>query len=63
MTAAPVNNVIKTCPCCGRAHDADSWAALPLCGYVGHYRAHGQKYAIELRHCECRSTIGVEVAQ
>lgn len=53
--------VIKTCPCCRRTYDAESWSALELCGYVGAFQAHGRRYAVELRHCECRSTIGIEV--
>jgi hypothetical protein len=57
MTAEPVDAVIKTCGCCGRAFDADTWAALPLCGYVG------DEEVLELRHCECKSTISVEVKQ
>lgn len=52
---------IKTCPCCRREYDAAAWSKLPLCGYVGAFRAHGHRYAVELRHCECLSTIGVEV--
>lgn len=52
---------MKTCPCCNHTHDATGWAALRLCGYVGAYQSHGRKYAVELRHCSCGSTIGVEV--
>ena len=61
MTALPVDVAVKCCPCCGRAHDAQGWSELRLCGYVGAYQAHGVRRAVELRHCECGSTIGLEV--
>lgn len=60
MTALPLNAIIKLCGC-GAAYDAETWAKLPLCGYVGAYWASSKRIAVELRHCGCKSTIGVEV--
>lgn len=48
---------LKTCTCCGRQHDAASWAALPLKGYVGVVA----RVTLELRNCTCGSTLAVEV--
>lgn len=60
MIAEPVDAVVKTCSC-GRAYDASTWAGLPLCGYVGAYEGEsGVQLVVELRHCSCRSTIGIE---
>lgn len=58
--AIPLDAVTKLCKC-GEAYDAERWAALPLCGYVGAYWHEGRRIAVELRHCGCKSTIGIEV--
>lgn len=39
---------------CGRVHDAEGWARLPICGV----QSDGAE-RFELRHCECGSTIAV----
>jgi hypothetical protein len=47
---------------CGLKLDEAMWKALPLVGYVGAFKAHGERYAVELRNCSaCRSTRGIEV--
>jgi hypothetical protein len=43
---------------CGRSFDAHEWAALPL---VGHQPAEDPDYLIELRNCQCTSTISIDV--
>jgi len=62
MIAAPINACIKVCRCCGAAYDSDTWAALPLCGYVGRYEGDsGEQRVVELRHCACMSTIAIDI--
>lgn len=62
VEAAPVQPWPKKCPCCARTFEGPAnWASLELCGYVGTVRSRGKIYALELRHCICASTIGVEV--
>ena len=62
MTADPIDAVIKTCGCCGRAYDSETWAALPLCGYVGAYEGEsGEQRVCELRNCTCLSTIAIDI--
>lgn len=51
----------KKCPCCARVHDASAWQCLNLVGFCGAFKAHGVRYAVELRNCICASTIGIEV--
>lgn len=60
MTALPCNAVVRACRTCGRAHDAESWAALPLLGWQG-LRREGETTCLELRNCECGSTLAIEV--
>jgi hypothetical protein len=55
----------KTCTCCGRTHDAASWAALPW--PIGGSRGmqceddDGNAYVLELKNCDgCNSTIAIE---
>lgn len=45
---------VKVCGC-GRAHDAASWSALPLCGV----QDDGEAEPYELRNCPCGSTLAV----
>ena len=62
MTALPVDAVIKTCTCCGRALDVEGWLALRLRGFCGFFRAStGERRALELRNCECGTTLAVNV--
>lgn len=56
MTSA----TIKQCSC-GRSYDLPAWLALRLCGVVGKRLAGGSWRYCELRHCVCRSTIGVDL--
>ncbi len=58
---APLTGESKWCRCCGRTYDVHEWLGLQLCGYVGAVRSGGKLRAVELRHCRCGSTIGVEV--
>lgn len=51
----------KQCPSCRRVLNEAAWASLPFGGYVGCVRSGGRRYAVELRHCICVSTIGVQV--
>lgn len=51
--AAPQAQSDKKCGC-GRVHDAEGWARLPICGV----QSDGAE-RFELRHCECGSTIAV----
>lgn len=51
--AAPVE-WSKTCAC-GRVHDFDAWASLPLAGEM----AGGNGERLELRTCPCKSTIAI----
>lgn len=51
----------RTCRCCETQYTAATWLKLAKRGYVGAYRAHGRLHAVELRDCECGSTLGVEV--
>ena len=46
---------MKTCSC-GRHHDAAAWRGLP---FVGVQAMGGER--VELRNCQCRSTIAVEL--
>lgn len=52
----------RRCKVCEAAIDQAAWSKLQKLGYVGAFRAHGQLYAVELRDCECGSTLGLEVA-
>lgn len=47
--------VVTTCSC-GRTYTAETWAELR---YAGLWSVDGTH--LELRHCVCRSTIGVRV--
>jgi hypothetical protein len=47
--------VVKECRC-GRSYDSDGWSSLPLSGYM----TNGADGELELRHCHCGSTIGID---
>lgn len=49
----------KRCPCCGREHSREDFAALPL---VGEQRSEDDeaRYLTTMRNCACGSTIAVE---
>ncbi len=47
------------CTCCGRAYDAEGWAALP---YVG-TQSDGLGEVLELRNCTCKSTLTIELRE
>jgi hypothetical protein len=51
----------RVCRCCERTHTEAQWNSLTKRGYVGAWRAGGRLYAVELRDCDCRTTLGVEV--
>ncbi len=51
-------SIVKTCPCCGRNHDAHRWASLP---FVGTMASDTDGIDLELRNCACDSTIAIEV--
>lgn len=51
---------MKTCGC-GRTHSAEEWEQLKKVGLVGAYATGGRIKVVELRNCQCGSTIGVEV--
>ena len=51
----------KVCACCSTKHSPDEWGALPLVGFVGHFRGVRERYAVELRNCSCGSTLGIDV--
>jgi CheY-like chemotaxis protein len=53
-------SVEKRCAC-GRSYGADAWRALRWIGEVDNGRAIGER--IELRNCECGSTIAREVGR
>ncbi len=55
--------VAVTCTRCEKQMTPEEWARLELGGYVGHWRAHGKLFAIEIRNCTCGSTLGVECAE
>lgn len=48
----------KTCSC-GRTFSEEEWLKLPLCGEIL-TEEDAEHYRLELRHCHCASTIGVE---
>jgi len=48
---------MKRCRKCGTAHSREAWAALR---YVG-LQDLSEGEVMELRHCPCGSTIGIEV--
>jgi hypothetical protein len=50
--------VWKTCKC-GRSYSKTEWGALELCG---EQRSESERllYRLEMRHCACGSTIGIE---
>lgn len=47
----------KKCSCCNRVHEAASWTALPLKGIQK-----DEWEAMELRNCQCNSTLAVITA-
>lgn len=51
----------KRCGTCKREHTPEQWACLEKKGYVGSYKANGERYTVELRNCICTSTLGVDV--
>lgn len=59
MTEPPM-----VCTLCGKKFTKEEWAKLEARGHVGHWRAHGTLYAIEMRQCPdpCNGTMGVEVS-
>ncbi len=47
----------KLCTCCKRLHSKEEWAQLLVCGvFVDDWEA------MELRHCQCKSTLSVITA-
>ncbi len=57
----PAQTWPKKCPSCSRVLNAAGWQSLQFAGYVGCVRSNGKRYAVELRHCICTSTIGIQV--
>ncbi len=58
---AACDAIVKLCRC-GAAYDAESWASLPLCGYIGAYEGEsGEQRVVEMRHCSCLSTIAIDI--
>lgn len=49
------------CAVCHKDYDQEQWGRLEFKGHVGHWRAHGTLYAVEMRNCICGGTMGVEV--
>lgn len=50
----------KVCPCCNKSHDKASWYELQSLGFQPFYNDDGsesQKFALDMRNCECKSTI------
>jgi hypothetical protein len=52
----PYFGEVMTCTCCGIVHDGDAWAALSFVG-----RMVDEVETLELRNCECGSTLAIEV--
>jgi hypothetical protein len=50
---------VKRCACCERLHTAADWAALAFIGDVLSEDESG-RYCLELRNCQCGSTLGIE---
>ena len=59
--AQPEHRWPKQCPCCNRVLNAAGWQCLQFAGFCGVVRSGGKRYAVELRHCICASTIGIQV--
>jgi hypothetical protein len=50
----------KTCTCCGKIYDLESYRELPICTNKGKevsFDEHPQR--LEMRNCSCGSTIGI----
>lgn len=53
------SSVVKVCACCGRRHDAMSWARLE---FVGH-QDDGDGGWLILKNCPCNSTISLQAEE
>ncbi len=50
---------LKQCHCCCRVYDEEGWRALPKVGEIDNGREVGER--LELRQCECKSTLAWEL--
>ena len=61
MTTYTKGEFPKACGCCGKSHSEAEWRKLFLCGYTGALVGVSDTLALEMRNCECGSTLAVEV--